>query len=259
MGTKSVVFIGFLVSALYISWVLSFNKELLKKPKDSKEIKEEKVKKESMKFLLHLKDRHIDIISKLPNKFNNLEMAIDSLCLKNSCTKDMVVDKNVNSNLEIIELLKRYIKYIKEANLSKASIIVDGNNVEINFLVRSKAWLEILYSLKKDISENINIVDNSSVLEIYDLENFQKEINSLLSKYKITYKNNKLTNLSIKLLDEIFNRLKVLGELKIDLEMDINKKEQDRLKNFILKRYPFILDVEVKSSKKNKIKIKEIL
>jgi len=250
LKSRSILILGFIVSIVYIAAIVYYQASY-----------PIMLHSKVARFLLEKNDSQLKVKSLLGKNDTNdsLLLGLDGLCRKYKCQRD--IDFNLkDSDKSFRKLIEKFILFIDDNNVSKATIIANGKNIDIDFLVKNKDDLNNLKELYKNDFYNFNINDNSSVIKVLDIKNIENSINDILKKQKIVIDSGNI-NLKIKkILDQIFIKLKVLGNISVKFYLnDLNKNKIDTLKNFIKENYPWIKNIEIIKGKNKKIKIKEVL
>jgi len=231
LKSRGVLFIGLLVSIIYVYSIVTIQISSSSKVSPSG----------SLKFLFIKKPDESKFISQLSNKDKNstLITTIKEYCSKTTC-KQSITFSDIKDNKNFCELMRKLIFFTKDNNLSKASIIADGESVEINFLLNNKDELETLKKLYEDYEKDFKIEDHSSVVEYFNIKQMQEFANEILKKTSFELNSDAVSFKTRKSLNKIFRKLKALGSLDIELGMDLDDKEMDILKKFIKKNYPWV-------------------
>lgn len=251
MSARVVLFIGLVVSCIYILGIVHFqtDKDIQKRKADN-----------SAKFLYIQKNNHIEVVSKLSvdDKNSSLISSVGKLCQVKSCTNSFEFKKDLKSK-ELSEFIDKLLFFISDNNISKATIVAKDKDIDINFLLNDKEELYTLKQMYKNYKKKFHIKDSSSVVEVFNIENIENSINDILADQKITVDNNIVSFKTRKLLNKVFRKLKSLGSSDIELKLDLDESKLEILKDFIKNNYSWIKEIDIKKDKKNSIKIKEVL
>jgi len=241
---KRVLFFGVLISLLYVFGIVYFNKP--------------KVTGDEFKFLYILNDKNLTIITKFPDSKVAREFteSLEKECLTLECKKDISFGVKVGHEQEL-KLLKKLVDFSKDNSVKSASLVAKDDDIELNFLLKSYEEVKSLRDLYKDF-DTLNINDKSSVLKVFDVENIQKDIDSIIKKNSEVFDEIKLDLKTIRVLNKIFRKVKVLG--RVEAQLFVNSSDnQDKLRSYILTHYSWVKNIDIKKSDKNKIIIKEVL
>jgi len=227
---RRVLFLGLLISLLYIVGVVYFNKA--------------KVKSDKFKFLYVLNNKKLTLIAKLPdnNIAKELISKVEAECGDFDCKKDISFDVQ-SDDKEKLKLLEKLIDFSKNNSLSSASLVAKDDNIELNFLLKSSKEVKNLRRIYKDFN-TLNINDKSSVLKVFDVANMQDDINAIIEKNVYLFKDIKLDLKTIRILNKIFRKVKVLGMVEIQFYVN-STKNHDKLKSYILTHYPWVKSIKI--------------
>ncbi len=244
MNSKYILWLGAVVSALYIWIVVLFQSNI-----DNRD---------SLKYLFILDNNSAVVVAKLPDNPASKTL-IDSLkseCKNLKCSIDTSFSKSLTQKDEI-EFFKALQEFSLSKKLSHASLIAVDKEIEINFLLENQKDLESLKEIYKQYEDKLFIKDKSSVVKIFDISNIESDINKVLEENKQLLKILNLDLKTKKILNQIFRKIKALGTVKVDFMINTDKPI-DNLKAYILKNYDWIKDINITMSDKNSIKIKEV-
>jgi len=251
LGARGVLVVGLLVSIVYIYVIVYFQSSTDKKVS---------LQDGNPKFLLLQKKDEIKIVSKLSemDKNSSLIQEVENLCNLKSCSKEITFAP-IATESDFCDFMGKLLFFIKDHNLSKASVIADGQEIEINFLVSNKDELKSLKELYKEYKTDFNIEDSSSVLKYFSVEQIENSLDALLEKESIEIDSDTINFKTRKSLNKVFRKLRALGNVNIELHLDLEDEKQEVLKDFIKRNYPWVKDIEIKKDKNKSIKIKEVL
>ena len=243
MNSRYILVVGAIISAVYI-WV----SVLLQTDKSS----------DSLKYLFILDNDSVVVVAKLPDSdiSKDLVDSLKSKCKSLKCSIDSSFSKDLKESKEI-----NFFKDLQEFSLSKklshASLVAVNKDVEINFLLKSQKELESLKSIYKPYEDKFFIKDKSSIVKVFDVGTIESDINMILEDKKELLKVLNLDLKTKKLLNQIFRKIKALGSVKVDFLIDTDRATED-LKEYILKSYSWVKDINITKGEKNSIKIKEV-
>jgi hypothetical protein len=214
----------------------------------------------SNKFLLIKEKDSLKIVSQLSHDDINssLTKQIEQICNIYRCDKNIDFENDTKDD-SFDNLIEKLLFFIKDNNISKASIIANAKDIDLDFLLNSEEELNSLSSLYKDDIKNFNINDKSSVVQILSITDIESSINDILNKQRINIDSKIINFKTRKVLNQIFRRLKALGNIKVELYISIDETKIDILKSFINENYPWVKSIDIIKSDKNSIKIKEVM
>jgi len=251
LSARGVLFIGFLLSVIYITLIVYFQTSPSKTDVD---------KSTTSKFLYVQNKNSLEVISKLSKEAKNSSLVkkIKQICQVKNCQINFSFDSK-NNDKSFYDFMNSLVIFANEANITKAAIIADGKKVELNFLLNTNKELTKLKSINKEYQEAFSITDNSSILEYFSVRDIENSINDTLKSSSIDIKDSEIDFKTKRVLNTIFRKLKALGSLDVDLYLDLDEDKQKILIEYIKKSYPWVSKVKVIKDKNKKIKIKEVL
>jgi len=252
LNSKLILLVGFIVSILYVLGVSYFYTPSIDSSKT--------LEVESAKFLYVKDNRDIDIVSKLSytDKESSLVLTLKNLCKEYSCKKEVSFKKNINSP-SWLELTEKLINFSLEKELNFSSLVISDNTLEINFTLKTKDDLMQLSSIHDKYKDDFLIVDKSSIVKFYSIENIEDEVNQVLKEHKILFDGLDIDKNSVKVLNSSFRRLRELGRIKISFFTPLDEVETMLLHDYILKNYSWVKEISFKKANSIKIKIEEVL
>ncbi len=244
MDSKYVLWFGAVVSALYI-WVVTF-------------FQTDNSYKDVLKYLYIKNDDSIVVVAKLPDsdRARKFVSSLKSKCKDFRCDIDSSFSKSLSQKDEI-ELFKNLQKFSLTNNLTHASLVAVGKNIEINFLLKDENQLESLKNSYKPFEDKFFIKDNSSVIKVFDIDSIENNINKILNENEESLEDISFDLKTRKIFNQIFRKIKALGVVRADLVLKTDKPT-DKIKDYILQNYSWIKDINITTGNKNSIKIKEV-
>lgn len=252
MNSKLILLVGFIVSTIYITFVM-----YLYTP-NTKEIKS--LESNTANFVYVLDDKNITAVSKLSyeDEKSSLVGSLDDICQRYTCKTKVDFSSDISPS-SWIEVAKDLVDFSLKHSLSSSSLVIENDTLEINFRLKSKEELEMLSLIYDEYKTSLNIVDNSSVVKFYSIQNIEDEVNKILINHKIVFNTLEVDKKSVKVLNRAFKRLRELGKTDVTLFSTLDEVEAMLLQDYILKNYRWIKKLSLKNSDRLKIKIEEVL
>jgi hypothetical protein len=251
MNVHKILAMGFVVGVLYLVMVVYIEKKFTNTLGFTSK---------SSRFLYHLSSGSIDIVSKLSyhDRSTPLISTLDMVCKSYSCTKSVEYSKELESS-NWSEFVRELIEFSIGSRLSEASIIVEGKDIDVKFLLSNVEQFDSLLNIYRDYNSSFSIEDSSSVVKFFSVKDLENEMLNILNGDALFVDSLEVDAKSKEVLDRALERIKELGSVKIALLSPLKVDQANSVKSYIKSNYSWIDDVSLQSSSRFEIKIEEVI